>query len=59
VELLHDRTGSLTAVTRGLAAFAIVTLLCALFSPDRPEELRPEAWQAAASSRSGMAAAAE
>ena len=44
VGLLHERTGSLTAATLVLAGVAIVTLGCALFFPDRQEELRPELW---------------
>src|SRR6185312_8789097 len=44
VAALHERTGSLAAVTLVLAAFGAVTLACALFFPDRPEELRPELW---------------
>lgn len=44
VGFLHERTGNLTAVTLVLAGFAVVTLLCALFFPDRPEELEPELW---------------
>lgn len=44
VGILHERTGSLTAVTLVLAAFAVITLLCALFFPDRREELEPELW---------------
>ena len=32
------------ALTLVLAAFAGVTLACALLFPDRPEELRPELW---------------
>ncbi|MBV9735026.1 MAG: MFS transporter [Acidisphaera sp.] len=48
VGFLHDRTGNLAAVTLVLAAFAFVTLGCALFFPDRPEELRPELWARAA-----------
>lgn len=44
VGLLHDWTGDLTAVTLVLAAFAGITLGCALFFPNRPEELRPEGW---------------
>ena len=59
VGYLHDRTGSLTTATLALAAFAVITLLCALFFPDRPEELAPETWEAAATSQAGMAAAAE
>ncbi len=44
VGLLYDRTGDLTAVTLLLAGFAVVTLGCALFFPDRREELHPELW---------------
>ena len=44
VAVLHERTGSLTLVTLVLAAFSIVTLGCALFFPDRKEELQPELW---------------
>ena len=44
VALLHDRTGSLAAAILVLAAFAVVTLGCAIFFPDRPEELQPELW---------------
>ena len=46
VGFLHERTGSLTAAIMVLAGFAVVTLACALFFPDRPEELRPELWNA-------------
>jgi MFS family permease len=48
VSFLHERTGNLTMATLVLAALAVVTLLCALFFPDRPEELEPERWAAAA-----------
>ena len=41
---LYERTGSVAAVTIVLAAFSIVTLGCALFFPNRPEELEPELW---------------
>jgi MFS family permease len=44
VAVLHERTGSLALVTLVLAGFAVVTLGCALFFPDRKEELRPELW---------------
>jgi MFS family permease len=47
VSFLHERTGNLTMVTLVLAGFAVVTLLCALFFPDRREELQPELWSAA------------
>ena len=48
VGFLHDRTGNLTAVTLVLAAFALITLGCALFFPDRREELEPDLWARAA-----------
>ncbi len=44
VSFLHERTGNLTAVTLVLAVFSVVTLACALFFPDRKEELAPELW---------------
>ena len=44
VGILHEETGSLTAATLVLAGFAVITLLCALFFPDRREELEPELW---------------
>ncbi|WP_375460664.1 MFS transporter [uncultured Enterovirga sp.] len=44
IGFLHERTGSLTSATLVLAGVATVTFLCALFFPDRPEELRPELW---------------
>jgi hypothetical protein len=47
VAILHERTGSLSLVTLVLAGVSVVTLGCALFFPDRPEELRPELWDAA------------
>ena len=46
VGFLHERTGNLTAVTLVLAGFSVVTLGCALFFPDRREELAPELWAA-------------
>ncbi len=49
VSILHDRTGSVTTVTMVLAAFSLVTLGCALFFPNRPEELAPDQWVQAAS----------
>ena len=47
VGILHERTGSLAAVMAVLAGVALVTLGCAWFFPDRPEELRPELWAGA------------
>ncbi len=46
ISILHRRTGNLSAVLLVLAAAAIVTVGCALWFPDRPEELRPELWDA-------------
>jgi len=48
VGLIHERTGSVSAVIAVLAAFALITLGCALFFPDRPEELKPELWSSGA-----------
>jgi hypothetical protein len=36
------------AVTLVLAAVALITVACALFFPDRREELEPELWGAGA-----------
>jgi MFS family permease len=44
VSVLYERTGSVATVTLVLSAFSIVTLGCALFFPNRPEELAPELW---------------
>ena len=44
VSVLYERTGSVAAVTTLLAGFSVVTLGCALFFPNRPEELEPERW---------------
>jgi MFS family permease len=44
VAVLHERTGSVASATLVLAAFSIVTLGCALFFPNRKEELQPELW---------------
>jgi MFS family permease len=49
VSTLYERTGSVAAVTSVLAVFSIVTLGCALFFPNRKEELEPELWTAAPS----------
>ena len=48
VGFLFQRTGGLAASLLVLAGASLVTLGCALFFPDRPEELRPELWHAAA-----------
>jgi MFS family permease len=47
VGFLYERTGNLTLVTLVLAGFSVVILACALFFPDRREELTPELWAAA------------
>ncbi len=44
VSILYERTGSVTAVTMLLSGFSVVTLGCALFFPNREEELKPELW---------------
>jgi MFS family permease len=44
VSTLYERTGSVAAVTSVLAVFSVVTLGCALFFPNRKEELQPELW---------------
>ena len=44
VSIFYERDGSVAAVTMVLAVFCIVTLGCALFFPNRKEELEPELW---------------
>ena len=58
VAALHERTGSLAIVTLVMAGLGIVTLFCALWFPDRKEELRPELWQAAMTHEAAPAVAA-
>lgn len=53
---LHERTGSLTAVTLVMAGFGAVTLGCALAFPDRREELQPELWADQAAGAQAVAA---
>ncbi len=48
VGVMQSRTGSLSGVIALLAVAALITLGCALFFPDRKEELRPELWASAA-----------
>lgn len=55
VSVLYERTGSVGVVTAVLSGFCVVTLGCALFFPNRPEELAPELWL----EHAGMPAAAE
>jgi MFS family permease len=45
VGFLYEHFGNLTVVVLVLAGFGLVILGCALFFPDRPEELRPELWE--------------
>lgn len=47
IGFLHERTGNLAAAVLVLAAFALVTLGCALAFPHRREELDPGLWGAA------------
>ena len=44
VGFLHAATGNLALAMVVLAGVAGVTLACAIWFPDRPEELRPELW---------------
>jgi MFS family permease len=53
---LHDSAGGSAAVLAVLALFATVTLLGALFFPDRREELRPELWNQPATAARAMPA---
>ncbi|ONG45420.1 MFS transporter [Pseudoroseomonas deserti] len=48
VGLLHEATGNLALTILVLAGFGCVTLVCAMFFPDRQEELKPELWAAPA-----------
>jgi MFS family permease len=57
VAWLHDSAGGAGAVLAVLGGFATVTLICALFFPDRKEELRPELWASAAAPRGQVAPA--
>lgn len=47
VGFLHTQTGNLVTATALLAGFSVVTLACALWFPNRREELQPELWAAA------------
>ncbi|UPY37927.1 MFS transporter [Sediminicoccus sp. KRV36] len=46
VGFLHEATGDMALAMVVLAGVASVTLACALWFPNRPEELRPELWAA-------------
>lgn len=48
VGFLHEATGNLALVMVVLAGFAMVMLVCAIWFPNRPEELKPELWSAKA-----------
>ena len=54
---LHAETGGQGAVLLVLAAFAAITVVCALFFPNRKEELQPELWAQALPPRAVPAAA--
>jgi MFS family permease len=54
---LHDSAGGASAVLGVLGAFAAVTLACALFFPNRREELSPENWARAMPAPPAAAAA--
>jgi MFS family permease len=57
IGFLHDRTGNLAAAVLLLAACSAVTLGCALFFPDREEELQPHLWGASLGTPVGAVAA--
>jgi MFS family permease len=48
ISALYGRTGSQGACLAVLAGFAVITLVCAWFFPNRREELDPALWQQAA-----------
>lgn len=48
VGLLHEATGDMALAMVVLAGVAAITLACALWFPNRPEELQPELWSRAA-----------
>ena len=51
IAALYGRTGSQAACLAVLAGFAVVTLICAWFFPNRREELNPELWAQTAAPR--------
>ena len=59
VGFLHKATGDLALSMVVLAAFGSVTLLCALFFPNRKEELDPSLWERAPEARGAQPAPAE
>lgn len=48
VGFLHEATGNLALAMVVLAGVGAVTLICAFWFPNRPEELKPELWGKAA-----------
>jgi len=58
ISFLYARTGSQGACLSVLAGFAVITLCCAWFFPNRREELNPDLW-AENAPRRGVPAAAE
>ena len=48
IGFLHEATGDMALAMVVLAGVACVTLACALWFPNRPEELRPEDWSKSA-----------
>ncbi|WP_421996193.1 MFS transporter [Roseococcus sp.] len=48
VGFLHEATGNLALAMVVLSGFGMVTLVCAFWFPNRPEELKPELWNASA-----------
>ena len=59
IAVLYEHTGNLTNVLLVLAGFAVITMVCAMFFPDRAEELRPELWEQAKARDSMAPVAAE
>ncbi|WP_424811617.1 MFS transporter [Roseococcus sp. YIM B11640] len=48
VGFLHEATGNLALAMVVLAGFGVITLVCAIWFPNRREELKPELWSAVA-----------
>lgn len=57
VGFLHEATGNLALAMVVLAGVASVTLACAIWFPNRPEELQPALWEKAAPGRARAAPA--
>ena len=58
IAFLYARTGSQAACLAVLAGFAVITLVCAWFFPNRREELNPELWAQGAQASAPRPAAA-